>query len=63
MPEVEQKIVLEIFKKEKQERCLEAPSRNEVQEGEIDQNLWLKELHSQLKSKLERAIVPLGEYL
>lgn len=60
---MEQKILLEIFKKEKQERCLAAPNRNEVQEGEIDQNEWLKELHTQLKNKLEEASEPLSQYL
>ena len=42
VPEVEQKILLEIFKKEKQERCLMAPNKGNVIEGEIDQNIWLK---------------------
>jgi hypothetical protein len=35
----------------------------EVANGEIDQNIWLKKLSSDLKSKLEKAIAPLNEYL
>lgn len=63
VPEVEQKVLLEIFKKEKQERYLTAPNCSEVAYGEIDQNLWLKKLSADLKSKLEKAIAPLNEYL
>lgn len=49
VPEVEQKVLLEIFKKEKQERYLTAPNKNEVSAGQIDQNTWLKDLYEQLK--------------
>lgn len=63
VPEVEQKVLLQIFKKEKQERYLTAPNCMEVANGEIDQNIWLKKLSSDLKSKLEKAIAPLNEYL
>jgi hypothetical protein len=35
----------------------------DVANGEIDQNIWLKKLSSDLKSKLEKAIAPLNEYL
>ena len=36
VPEVEQKVLLEIFKKEKQERYLTAANRGETASGEID---------------------------
>ncbi len=40
-----------------------APNCMEVAHGEIDQNIWLKKLSSDLKLKLEKAIAPLNEYL
>lgn len=63
VPEVEQKVLLEIFKKEKQERYLTAANRGEVAGGEIDQNIWLKSLYEELRERLERAVVPLSDYL
>ena len=63
VPEVEQKVLLEIFKKEKQERYLTAANRGEAASGEIDQNVWLKTLYEELKARLEKAVVPLTDYL
>jgi hypothetical protein len=52
-----------VFKKEKSERYLTVPSREVPKEGEIDMNKWLRDLHDQLKEKLEEAITPLETYL
>lgn len=52
-----------MFKKEKSERYLTVPSREVPKEGEIDMNKWLRDLHDQLKEKLEEAITPLETYL
>ena len=52
-----------MFKKEKSERYLTVPSREVPKEGEIDMNKWLRDLHDQLKEKLEEAVTPLETYL
>lgn len=31
--------------------------------GEIDQNIWLKTLYEELKERLEKAVIPLSDYL
>jgi hypothetical protein len=53
IPEVEQKLMLEVFKKEKSEKHLSAPNKKGVKQGEI-------ELHDRLKEKLEKAVKPLS---
>lgn len=42
IPEVEQKIMLEVFKKEKSEKYLTVPSLNNPKEGEINMNEWIQ---------------------
>lgn len=49
IPEVEQKIMLQVFKKEKSQKYLTVPSLKNPPEGELNQNLWIQELHANLK--------------
>ena len=63
VPEVEQKIMLEVFKKEKSERYLSVPSLNNPKEGEINMNLWIQDLFNEIKLKFQVGVEPLEKYL
>ena len=58
--------MIEVFKKEKSEKFLTAPTlaiTDSREDKQIDKDLWLRELRDSLKSRLEGAIDPLRVYL